>query len=52
MMSRCCKGSPVPLIIRFLDSTGKLVDRVLEIRDDPPEGLGRTPGRHPPFSLI
>src|SRR5712692_8878391 len=44
MMSRCCKGSPVPLIIRFLDSTGKLVDRVLEIRDDPPEGLGRTPG--------
>ena len=42
MMSRCCKDSPVPLIIRFLDS--QVVDRVLEIRDDPPEGLGRTPG--------
>jgi hypothetical protein len=23
----------------------QVVDRVLEIRDDPPEGLGRTPGR-------
>jgi hypothetical protein len=44
MMSKCCRGSPVPLITRFLDSTRRLVDRVLEIRDDPPEGLGRTPG--------
>jgi hypothetical protein len=25
----------------------QVVDRVLEIRDEPPEGLGRTPGRHP-----
>ena len=25
----------------------QVVDRLLEIRDDPPEGLGRTPGRHP-----
>ncbi len=44
MMSRYCVGSPVPLIIRLLDSTRKLVDRLLEIRDDPPEGLGGTPG--------
>ncbi len=34
----------MPLITRFLDSTRRLVDRVREIRDDPPEGLGRTPG--------
>src|SRR5258708_1147115 len=38
------ESSPVPLITRFLDSTRRLVDRVREIRDDPPEGLGRTPG--------
>src|SRR5713226_4549269 len=44
MMSRCCVGSPVPRIIHLLDSIRKLVDRLLEIRDDPPEGLGRTPG--------
>ena len=27
----------------------QVIDRLLEIRDDPPEGLGRTPGgkRHP-----
>jgi hypothetical protein len=29
-----------------------VVDRVLEIRDAPPEGLGRTPGWHPLFSLM
>jgi hypothetical protein len=52
MMSRSCVGSLVPLIIRPPDSTRKLVDRLLEIRDDPPEDLGRTPGRHPPSSII
>jgi len=44
MMSRCCVGSAVPLIIHHLDSIRRRVDRLLEIRADPPEGLGRTPG--------
>ncbi len=30
----------------------QVVDRLLEIRDDPPEGLGRTPGRKAPSSII
>ena len=44
MTSRSYVGSPMLLIIPRLDLIRKLVDRLLEIRDDPPEGLGRTPG--------
>ena len=32
-----------------LDS--QVIDRLLEIRDDPKDALGRTPGRHPLFSI-